>query len=521
MTAARTRVRIKGTGLYVEQLGRTASIEPAFDGASQGPRFRNWTATTSGVNALVGGSLTTLRSRSRDTARKNPWARQGVETHVANLVGSGIKPLSRVKDEAFREAQQEAWLDWTDEADADGLTDYYGLQAIGARALQESGEFLIRFRSRRMEDGLTVPLQLQLLEGDHLPIERTLTLDSGNRVIQGVEFNLIGQRVAYWIYRQHPGDIQLTGLDNTQLVRVPASEICHVFKVMRPGQVRGYPWLATVLTRVREMLEYEDAELVRKKFAAMITAFLTTSGDAPEEVLNAKLEVIKSGEPGVAGGVMEPGTTQILQPGEDIRFSESPEVGQTYDVFMKTNLRAIAAGMGLTYEQLTGDLSNVNFSSIRAGLNEFQRRCTADQEQTLVFQMCRPVWNRWNREAVLAGVLDAPGFALNPRPWLRVEHIAQGWRYVNPKDEVDADIKAIRGGLNSRRRVVSGFGVDVEVLDREIAEDSKRADNLGLVLDSDPRKTKAAGSSMAPMPGSDPGPGSDQKPAGGKQQEAA
>lgn len=493
MTTARTRVRIKGTGIYVEQMAKAASAEPAFDGASRGQRFRNWMASTSGINALVGGSLSTLRARSRDTARKNPWARQGVETHVANLVGSGIKPLSRVVDETYRVAQQEAWLDWTDEADADGLTDYYGLQSLGARALQESGEFLVRFRARRMDDGLTVPLQLQFLEGDHLPIEKTETLANGNRVIQGVEFNGIGQRVAYWLYRRHPGDIHLTGIDNTQLVRVPAVEVLHVFKPMRPGQVRGYPWISSVLVRTREMQEYEDAELVRKKFAAMITAFLTTSLDAPEEVLSAKAANLQTPEAGVAAGVLEPGTTQVLQPGEDMKFTASPEVGQTYDVFMKTNLRAIAAGMGLTYEQLTGDLSNVNFSSIRAGLNEFQRRCTADQEQTLVFQMCRPVWSRWNREAVLAGVLNAPGFALNPRPWLRVEHIAQGWRYVNPKDEVEADIKAIRAGLNSRRRVVSGGGTDVEVLDREIAEDNKRADGLGLILDSDPRKTQTAG----------------------------
>jgi lambda family phage portal protein len=73
---------------------------------------------------------------------------------------------------------------------------------------------------------------------------------------------------------------------------------------------------------------------------------------------------------------------------------------------MRQQLRSIAIGMGITYEQLTGDLSGVNYSSIRAGLIEFRRRCGMLQHNILVFQFCRPVWDRRLELAILSGELD-------------------------------------------------------------------------------------------------------------------
>lgn len=482
MTAAATRVRIKGTRLYVG--------EPDFDAAGQGRRLRHWRPSSSGINAILSGSLVWLRARSRDIARKNPWAHNGIETYAANLVGTGIKPVSMAPDEGFRAAFQQLWLDWTDEADADGRTDFYGLQRLVARSVIEAGECLIRFRPRRSTDGLSVPLQIQVLEPDHLPIEKTETLPNGNQIVCGVEFDQAGQRVAYWLYPRHPGEM-LTSNVSMIPVRVPASEVLHIFKPLRPGQVRGYPWLSTVILTIRDMLEYEDAERTRKKFAAMFTAFVTSPDAETAGIIGAP-----DAETG-AGGVLEPGTTQFLKPGEDIKFAEPADVGAAFEGFMRVNLRAISVGIGATYEQVTGDLTGVNFSSIRAGLNEFQRRCEAEQEQMLTFQMNRPIADRWTDEAVLSGGLEAPGYAAAPRPYRRKKWVAPGWRQINPAQEEAADQMAIRGGTKSRRQVVSERGDDVELVDHEIAADNARSDKLGLVLDTDPRKTSAAGLTQA------------------------
>ncbi len=192
---------------------------------------------------------------------------------------------------------------------------------------------------------------------------------------------------------------------------------------------------------------------------------------------------------GVAIAGLEPGTLQILEPGEDIRFSAPADVGNAYSDFMRQQFRAVAAAMGITYEMLTGDLSQVNYSSIRAGLLEFRRRCEAIQHGVIVHQLCRPIWRAWMDQAVLDGSLSLPGYAQQRRRiYQAAKWIPQGWQWVDPKKEFDAVLTAIRAGLLSRSEAISSFGYDAEDIDREIAADNQRADELGLIFDSDPRQ---------------------------------
>ncbi|MGE0717189.1 MAG: phage portal protein [Alphaproteobacteria bacterium] len=488
-TAAATRARIKGTRVYV------SAVEPPFLGTGAGRRVKNWVASGGSINALLTGALDDLRRRSRDLTRKVAWGRNGVETLGANIVGLGIQPNSLAPDEGFRAAVQQLWLDWTDEADLDGRLDLYGLQDLAARSLVEAGEVLAVFDETGEDDGV-VPLRLRLLEADHLPVEETEPAfgpDAGY-CLNGVEFDARGRRTAYRLWPNHPGEMVMR-TDRMMLERVPASDVLHLYRLERPGQVRGYPWIASALLGIRDLAEYEASELIRKKFAAMFTAFITTDAEkAPDNVIAANTTYDSEGNVLRSEAVLEPGTSQYLLPGENVAFSEPADVGQSYEAFMRTNLRAAAAAFGITYEQLTGDLTGVNFSSIRAGLNEFQRRAERWQHHVVAHQLCRPIWARFLRAAFLSGRLPVPaGYAEDPRPWRRVEWVAPGWRYVNPLQEAAADQMEMRSGTRSRRQVVASRGDSVERLDREIAADAARADRLGLVFDSDPRRTAGSG----------------------------
>lgn len=453
-----------------------------------------------GAVAAMLATSAELRGKSRDLVRRNAWAQAGIEAFVANAVGTGIKPQSLSDDEHFKTAVQALWRDWVEEADAAGQTDFYGLQALACRAMLEGGECLIRLRPRRAEDGLSVPLQLQLLEPEHLPINLNTDLPSGNVVRSGIEFDSLGRRVAYHLYRSHPEDGRLapmSGQGGMDTVRIPAAEIIHLFRVLRPGQIRGEPWLSRALVKLNELDQYDDAELVRKKTAAMFAGFVTRAN--PEDNLMGE------GAPdsdGISLAGLEPGTMQMLEPGEDIKFSDPADVGGSYAEFLRTQFRAVAAAIGITYEQLTGDLTGVNYSSIRAGLLEFRRRCEMVQHSVLVHQMCRPVWAAWMKQAVLAGALDAPGFARSGaarrRQYLAVKWIPQGWQWVDPEKEFKAMLLAIRAGLMSRSEAISAFGYDAEDVDREIAADNQRADDLGLIFDSDARYTSKDGGSAEP-----------------------
>ena len=470
---------------------------PAYEVAGSGRRALAWLPGNPGVNAAIFASGEALRTRSRDLVRRNPWAANAVEAFVANCIGTGIKPQSMAEDDAFRELVHALWWTWTDEADAAGLTDFYGLQALACRAMVEGGECFIRLRRRRSEDPgpspgqvLSVPLQLQVLEAEHVPLSLNTTTATGNVVRAGIEFDGIGRRIAYHMYREHPGD-PATRPAGHETVRVPAEQVIHLFRPLRPGQIRGEPWLARALVKLNELDQYEDAELVRKKTAAMFAGFITRL--APED------PIMGEGEPdedGAAVAGLEPGTMQVLAPGEDVKFSDPADVGGSYGEFLRAQFRAIAAAAGVTYEQLTGDLTGVNYSSIRAGLLEFRRRCEMLQHAVVVHQLCRPVWREWMTQAVLAGSLRAPGFERQPGRYLPVKWVPQGWQWVDPEKEFKAVVLAIRAGLMSRSEAVSAFGYDAEAIDREIAADNARADALGLVLDSDPRRVARTGAAQ-------------------------
>ncbi|MEP3245116.1 MAG: phage portal protein [Sneathiella sp.] len=489
-SVARTRVRIKGTDLYLQP--PTKRGEPAFDGGSTGRRGRNWMPSGGSINQQMLGSLPLQRRRGRDLVRKVPWITAGVESYSANLVGSGIKPNSRVKDDDIRKAINQTFTDFTEESDADGVNDFYGQLEMAVSMLPSDGEMFFRFRYRRNTDGFVVPLQLQCLSSEFVPIDKNEILPNGNKVIMGVEFNRLNQRVAYHMYKEHPEDIITRTWSSLETIRVPADQVIHFFIPKEPGQVRGIPTLSSVTIKVRDLLEYEDAELVRKKTAAMFAAFIEKNDNEDnflnEEHGDSELEY----EGDVGETALEAGTVQILERGETVKFSTPADVGGNYEVFLKMQLRSIAAAMGVTYEQMTGDLKGVNFSSIRAGLMEFQRRAKQRQSK-LIHQVCRRVWPVFMNTAVLSGELKIRDYAFNEREYNRVLWVPPGWRYVNPKDEVAATKAMIRTGLISRSQAVAELGGDISDVDRELASDNASADKYDLVLDSDARKTTNAG----------------------------
>lgn len=445
----------------------------AYDGAGQGKRLGNWYPSTSSVNSLLASNLNTLRTRSHDIIRKNPYAANAVDSIVSNCIGTGIKPQSKAQDANFRKNIQSLWLQWTDEADDSGMCDFYGLQALVLRSVIECGECFVRIKIDKKNS--TVSLKLQVLEAEHLDTSKDYQLSNGNVIKSGIEFDKSGKRVAYYLYKEHPGDSFIGKTIDS--VRIPAKEIFHIYKPLRPGQIRGEPWLSNVLLKIHELDQYEDAELVRKKTAAMFAGFVTRL-DPESSMFGEK----NANDQWVAFAGLEPGTMQFLDPGEDIKFSSPADVGNTYEAFIKQQLIAISVGLGVTYEQLTGDLSGVNYSSIRAGLLEFRRKCTALQHNLMVFQFCRPIWNKFIELAILSDSIKIP----NDSDFALVKWILQGFAWVDPIKEQNAQMTAVRCGFKSRAEVVSELGYDVEEIDAEIATDNERAKNLGLNFDTTP-----------------------------------
>jgi lambda family phage portal protein len=442
-----------------------------FEGGMSSRRLKTFMASRAHVNTMIQAAGQDMTARARYLIRNNGYAANAVESFASNAVGTGIKPSSNIQAAELKDKIQRLWATWTDEADSEWLTDFYGLQRRAARELFIAGEVFFRFRPRRLEDGLCVPLQLQMLSSEMLPMLNGLA-ENGNVIRQGIEFDRIGRRAAYHFLRRHPGDVTETGLAG-ETVRVPASSVLHIVDPVDAGQLRGVSKFAPAVVKLFLLDQYDDAELDRKKVAAMFAGFVRR----PEREFDNSAEMDAQGEPLLP---LEPGQLQFLDDGEDITFSQPSDVGGNYEAFQYRTLLQVAAALGLPYANLTADMLKANYSNTRAALLEFRRRVEAFQHSVLVYQLCRPVWARWMDVAVLSGALDIPGYAQNRREYLGTDWLPPRWDWVDPLKDIKAEIMAIEAKLKSRTQAVAERGYDATQVDQEIAEDQEREERLGI-----------------------------------------
>lgn len=431
-------------------------LSRAYEGAS--PRD-GWKPRRAGASANADhrGDATTLRVRARALVQNVPYIAGGMERKVANIVGTGLIPRSLSKNAAIIDKLH---AEWAAQCDADGRLDLYGMQAAADLAMEVDGEVLIRYRTRRPEDGLAVPLQLQLLEIDWLDSSKGGKAGP-NTIINGIEYDPLGKVVNYWLFDQHPGEVG-TGKGRNSSSAVSASRITHLFNPKRPGQGRGITSLAPVIARVRDLQLYEDAELQRKNLETRLGVI--AHGDISEVSLNPSESigtVRQTGELGQLGS----GSITNVPFGTNLTVIE-PKVAPGYVEYLKHNLHIVATGMGVTYEMLTGDVSDTNFSSARVALLEFRRSAEQIQWLTLIPNLCIPIWRAFIDAAVLSGKLDKADYACD---WSTPK-----WDYVNPEQDVKADLAEISGGLSSISEKLRRRGYKPDLVFKEIKADLER-----------------------------------------------
>lgn len=460
------------------------SVSPDYEGASTGRRMAFWGLSGSGPNSVMSGGHTSIRNRARTLRRNNPVVAGGVDSYVSNLVGTDISPSWDLDNQEQKQELQDAWEMSVWEMDYSGSVDFYALQEQAAASMIVDGESLARMVTRQRSMGLLVPFQVQMLECDHLDIGYNDFASNGNEIRLGIEWSN-GHRAAYHLWKEHPGEQYLTAKDGFVRERVKASDIAHVFRPLRAGQQRGGSFLSSILAKLYELDQYDDAEVVRKKCAAMWQPFFVnkTPGAKPTSFNAAAIE-------------LEPGIGVKMPQGWEVQFSEPADVGANYETFMRTQFRMIAKGLGITYEQLTGDLAGVTFSSIRAGLIEFRRLVEMIRVRTLVGQFTRPIVLRWMTAGVLAGTfktISRDEYFGNQRRFQRISFIPQAFDYVQPVIDRQAVQMDIRNGLTTREEQAKLRGKDIERIDRANMQRNELMDEYGLVYDSDPRKTTKQG----------------------------
>lgn len=444
-------------------------LERAYESASPRDTWRPRRAGAS-ANADHQADALALRTKSRALVQNVPYIRAGMDGLVAATVGTGITPRATGRD---ADKINELFDAWAKVCDADGRLDYYGIQAAADRAMEQDGEVLVRLRPRRPTDNLPVPLQIQLLEIDWLDSTKTATYN-GNSIVNGIEYDMLGAVAAYWLWDQHPGDNAVLRGSRTQSSRVPAKNIIHLFAPDRPGQGRGFPRLAPVIARVRDLQLYEDAELARKNLETRLSVL--ASGDIaalanPASFGDTSDSADRARKTGDLGELSSGGITEM--PAGTAFTVIEPKAAPGHVEYVKYQLHIIAAGMGVPYEMLTGDMNEVNFSSARVRLLDFRRAIQQLQSLVLIPKLLVPLHDAFVEAAYLAGKIAGRDTKVSFSP--------PKWDYINPEQDVKADLAEIGAGLCSLSEKLRQRGYNPDDVFNELAADIAKLKELGIL----------------------------------------
>lgn len=460
-----------------------------YDGAGRGRRMASWNAPSTGPNEAINSGLQTLRDRSSDSVR-NDWSGESIiQKWSTALVGIAITPrFPKITSQARREAVKDYWADFVRQADADCVLDLYGMQTLAVRSWLERGEVFARRRFRSVFDDLALPMQVQLLESDMVPnfdADTYAGLLKDNRIRSGIEFDKRGKRVAYWVFKEHPGDGRFgvtAAPAASDLVRVPAEDMLHMFEPKRIGQRRGVPIIAAVLAKLRNIADFEDTTLERQKISNLLVGFISRAlpsldpTDPNHSALTGLLgELDADASPLLP---MKPGLIQELEDGQSMSWSNPPDAGVNYSEYMRTSHLGTAAGTGVPYEIAVGDIKGVSDRTLRVVINEFRRFASQRQWQIVIPQFCQRIVEWFADASVLIG-----NITLAERPLVvRAEHAPHGWEYIHPVQDVQGKALEVKNGFRSRSSVIGESGDDPDVVDQERADDIEREEELGLAI---------------------------------------
>ena len=438
--------------------------ERKYEAASKGRHYSDWYSPNLSVNQEVLYSLNTLRDRSRDLGRNNAYAINAFRSIANNVVGTGIIPTPKNVRPNQIKLIKSIWKKWGEKTicDYDNMNTFYGLQWLIMRTVVESGECLIRKVRGTSKD--IVPLRLQILEGDFINTSQHTGVWQNDNTITyyGIKFDRNGKRLGYWLYKHHPNEF---GSDSEF---VPAEDIIHVYEIERTGQIRGLPFSCGAMLRLKDLEDYEFTERIRSKVAAAYSVFITDDTVDPQP----------SGENTILEKI-EPGAIEYLPPGRKIEVAQPP-VTTGYEGFVKNSLRGISAGIGTSYESLTNDYSNVNFSSGRMGWLEYNRNCERLQWHLMIPRCCEKIYS-WFIEAIqLAGIIP---FSVDPD----VTWTPPRREMIEPLKEIQALKEQVRAGFTSWQEVVRMFGYIPDEMLEELKKDKEMWDKLGMMPTSDAR----------------------------------
>ncbi|SLN77292.1 phage portal protein [Oceanibacterium hippocampi] len=465
----------------------TERVEPtlvkrrSFKMAKTGRLNAGWSTQSRPMAQILKADLSAMRARSNDLAQNDPYMRRFLSLCKSNIVGpDGVQLLPQARrpngdlDEADNRTIAAAWKKWQRVAMVTGQT-FRTAELTIAASVPRDGEILIRMVTgwRRNEFGFA----LQLIGARHLDHRLNFDRPNGNRVRLGIEYDAWQAPAAYWITTEDP-TVETIALTGKRHRRIPASEIIHLFVGDWDSQGRGIPWVHAAGDRLEKLGAYEEAALVAARIGASKMGFFEEA--EPDAYTNPGEDGESDLEFDDRGDIIqdaEPGHFERLPAGVQFKDWNPDYPSGEFEPFRRAMLHGVSGGVDLSYASLTGDLSQVNFSSTRYG----------DLQERASWRLLQSIWidifyerlkDAWLEAALLTGALDLPPSKIGK--FREAAWQPRGWEEVDRAKAANADKTELRLGLSSRTEICARRGRSFETIVDQLAAEQAYAARKGV-----------------------------------------
>ena len=454
---------------------RKAILERAYEAAQSSQYWPRRGDTRSGNNAMEHAQAT-LRSWSRFLDENHDLAVGILDEMEKKIVGCGTQfvPMATGPNgkpaKKFNAEIKKLWKNWTtSRPDATRTLSWTKLECLVVRSWLRDGEVLIQhiegngpIRHRSL-----VPYSIELIEADYLPFKWMQTSSpTQNRIVHGVEMSDWNEPIAYYLYKEHPGDVSIGFISSDKLKKVSSDRITHLKFTRRIGQVRGVPIFHATMHRLEDIKEYEESERIAARVAAAMCAVIKKPADFQGAVLNAESNRTMEFNPGMI--------FDNLAPGEDVSMIGSDRPNPNLEAFVNSQIRRVAAGTGTSFSSVSKDY-NGTYSAQRQELVEsfmgYEKLREIYQSDFL-----RPVYARFVRMAIASGLVSTVGVDLATAA--DVDLIGPSMPWIDPVKEVNANKIEVESGFKSRQMVVREHQYDLDAVDDQLLNDPMK-DKLG------------------------------------------
>lgn len=479
----------EATGAAERDRKRAIAQREAYDAARTNRLLQDWvfSGLTPDDEARFSGPR--IRDRARELERNSPIARNFLRVASINVIGPyGIGCQPQVRDangnldrvtNAYIRAK---FLDWSRSVTIDGRMSLPAFSRLAFKTVIREGESFVR--AWRSYSKNAYGFALEGIDPDL--VDETLNeprSDTRNEIRLGIEVDEHSMPVAYHVWNRPP---RLVSSLPREVTRIPADQIRHLYDPERMNQTRGISWMVAAMVGTRHLDKFREASVVKERIQASKMGFI-------ERRDNEFGTSMTKEERGALNIEANPGTFLVLPDGYTVNAWGGDGPGTAFGEFVKDAMRFLATAYGVSYSTLSGDLSDVNYSSYKGGmLNEKDLWRLLQNWWIGGFQDW--VYQEWLLAATLRGLATggASGLVLpgqDPEVYGACRWGYKGWPSLEPLKETQAAIAGIKTGLASRRRVLAEQGIELEDVLEDLAEEQELADEYGVDI-SGPAESK-------------------------------